>query len=99
MGSSLAGARLKHAVSCALSHGPLSHETLPRVAAFTAEPDGESPISRAFLATILIFPRRFEGGEAPCLSHGRETVRRPPTRNRTRSGPSFRLGSDWEAGL
>src|SRR5438093_4760756 len=25
---------LKHAVSCALSHGPLSHETPPRVAAF-----------------------------------------------------------------
>ena len=46
------GFGLKHAVSCALSHGPLSHETLPRVAAFTAEPGQESPISRAFHAIV-----------------------------------------------
>src|SRR5947207_12572668 len=28
---------LKHSVSCALSHKPLSNETLPRIAAVTAE--------------------------------------------------------------
>src|SRR5436305_9774892 len=39
--------RGEHAVSCALSHGPLSHETLPRVAAFYRRARGESPISRA----------------------------------------------------
>src|SRR5207249_9724726 len=43
---------VQHAVSCALSHGPLSHETPPRVAAFTAEPGQESPISRAFHAIL-----------------------------------------------
>src|SRR5439155_12929362 len=77
---SLSAYRLQHAVSCALSHGPLSHETPPRVAAFTAKPGGESPISRALHA----LSRHLSHGITRCLTCSGP---RPPVSSDTPARP------------